>query len=330
GEPILFTSFTATGYQAIKSNFSSAVEPGIIPVDFFVFCRRFVNQHRIKLCLLMETELWPELLYQTAKNGVPIVQVNARLSDKSVQAPIYVRYLLRRCLANIGLFLTRNEQDRDNLIGLGADSEQIKIIGNLKSHSGNTENLPGLVERDYLLLASSHEDEELQFIKQRPTDRQDKLIVIAPRHPTRSRSIQKQLTDLDINFAVRSDEQVITDRTEVYLADTLGELKAFMAHAEIVIMGGSFNQTGGHNLIEPANLGCTIITGPSDSNIRQDIDALSDGIIQVADMQDCWQQIEYLLANPEYARELADKARIQVQQSDNMPERYLAEIRPYL
>ena len=329
-ESILFTSFTATGYQAIQSHFPSNIESSIIPVDFLFFCRRFIRQRKIKLCLLMETELWPELLFQTAKNHVPIIQVNARLSGKSTQAPIYIRYLLRRSLANIDLHLTRNDQDCDNLIGLGAEPDQIKIIGNLKSHFDQIENLPRLVERDYLLLASSHEGEEQLFLKQRPAGWQDKLIVVAPRHPTRSLSIQQQLTDLGINFAVRNEEQTITDETQVYLADTLGELKAFMAHSEIVIMGGSFDQTGGHNLIEPANLGCAIITGPSDSNIRQDIHTLSDGIIQVTDMPACWRQIEYLLANPEQMQKLSDKARKSMQQSDNILERYLAEIKPYL
>ncbi len=330
GELILFTSFTATGYQAIQNHFPSGIEAGIIPVDFMLFCRRFVRQQKIKLCLLMETELWPELLFQTAKNRVPIIQVNARLSNKSTQAPIYVRYLLRRGLANIVLHLTRNTQDRDNLIGLGAEADQIKIIGNLKSHFEQIEKLPRLVEREYLLLASSHENEEELFLKQRPTGWQDKLIVIAPRHPTRSLSIRQQLTDMAINFAVRSEDQPITDQTQVYLADTLGELKSLMAHAEIVIMGGSFDQTGGHNLIEPANLGCMIITGPSDSNIREDIKHLGDGIIQVTDMPTCWRQIEYLLANPEQAQKLADKTRKSIQQSDNMLDRYLAEIKPYL
>lgn len=330
GESVLFTSFTATGYQAIQSAFPSCIESSIIPVDFIYFCRRFVRLNKIKLCLLMETELWPELLFQTAKNNVPIIQVNARLSEKSTQAPIFVRYILRRSLANIDLHLTRNDQDRDNLIGLGAEPDQIKIIGNLKSHFEPIENPPRLVERDYLLLASSHEDEERLFVEQRPVDCQDKLIVIAPRHPTRSLSIQQQLTDMEVNFSVRSEEQAITDQTQVYLADTLGELKAFMAHAEIVIMGGSFNQTGGHNLVEPANLGCAIITGPSDSNIHEDIKQLGDGIIQVTSMQACWQQIEYLLANPEQMQKLADKARKSIQQSDNMLERYLSEIKPYL
>ena len=115
-ETILFTSFTATGYQAIQSNFPSGIESGLIPVDFLLFCRRFIRLHKIKLCLLMETELWPELLFQTAKDNIPIIQVNARLSEKSIQAPIYVRYLLRRSLANIDLHLTRNTQDRDNLM----------------------------------------------------------------------------------------------------------------------------------------------------------------------------------------------------------------------
>ena len=105
-----------------------------------------------------------------------------------------------------------------------------------------------------------------------------------------------------------------------------------MAHALIVIMGGSFDQSGGHNLIEPASLGCTIITGPSDANIREDIALLGDGvgIFQVRDMAECWEKIEYLLGNPNQARELGIQAQRAVSQRAGILEDYLNEIKPYL
>lgn len=325
---ILFTSFTASGLQTIRREFPDGIESGVIPIDLLPCCLIFMRRHRIKLCLLMETELWPELLYQAAKRNIPVIQVNARLSSKTTEAPIFVRYLLRRCLSNIRLHLTRNELDRQLLIGLGASSEDIKIIGNLKS-SLNAEGFhDNLVNREYILLASSHEDEEALFVEHR--QEMQPLIVIAPRHPNRSQAIQKILSDAGVKFIVRSQNQAIAPDTEVYLADTLGELKALMAHAKLVVMGGSFNQTGGHNLMEPASLGCPVITGPSDSNISQDIEQLGNSIFQVDNMSDCWEKIEYLLSNPDKANQIATQAQEITRQQSNILDNYLAEIRPYL
>ncbi len=332
GESILFTAFTPSGYKTIQRNFSDSVETGIIPIEFFWFCRRFFRQHRIKLCLLMETELWPEVLYQAARIGLPIIRVNARLSRKSVEAPIFIRYLIRRAMAYVTRHLIRNESDREALIQYDVSPQDIRIVGNLKSRIGESSATPRLIEPEYLLFASSREGEELMLLKHRPTGSDKILIVIAPRHPGRSKSIQQQLGKLGINYAVRSESQSIDTNTEVYLADTLGELKALMAHASLVIMGGSFDESGGHNLIEPATLGCPIITGPSDSNIGEDIALLGDGvgIIQVCDMDQCWEKTTQLLDNPDQAKALGAQALQAVRNQPDVLVRYLAEIKPFL
>jgi len=280
----------------------------------------------------METELWPELLYQTARKRIPIIQVNARLSDKSLKAPLFIRSQLRRTLDYLTLHLTRYDSDKTSLIALGALPEKIKIIGNLKMRPDDTIKTDRLIERPYLLLASSHANEEFEFLQQRPEAFKQHLIVIAPRHPKRADGIQQQLDQLGIKYAVRSLSQPITKFTEVYLADTLGELKQFMAHAQVVVMGGSFVQTGGHNLIEPANLGCAIITGPSDSNIRQDIELLGQerGILQVEDMASCWNKVDDLIQHPAKAEALRDNARAALLKQSNVGKAYLAEIAPYL
>ena len=329
-EAVLFTSFTAAGYQTIQREFPEGVEASVIPVDFFLTCQRFVQRHNIKLCLLMETELWPELLFQTANRNIPVIQINARLSKKSSEAAIYVRYILRRALTAIRLHLARNELDRQLLIGLGAEPEKIKVVGNLKSRIEIENTYERLIEREYLLLASSHEGEESMFLQQIPAQWQGPLIVIAPRHPGRSQAIQKELSGANLKYAVRSESQPVGPQTQIYLADTLGELKALMAHASLVIMGGSFDQTGGHNLIEPANLGCAIITGPSDSNIKTDINLLGDSIVQVKDMSSCWQQIDYWLTNSKERIASGKRAKLKMQSQVNIVDVYLKEVKTYL
>jgi 3-deoxy-D-manno-octulosonic-acid transferase len=332
GEKILFTSFTATGYQAIQHGFADSVCSGVIPFEHYWHCRGFFRRHRIKLGLVMETELWPELLYQARKQNIRLLLVNARLSHKSLHAGKLVRALLSTTLGYFERILTRDSTDRDALLSMGVSEDRIAIIGNLKSHVEATPRQPRLIERDYLILASSHKGEEQQFLQARPAELKHYLLVLAPRHPDRSAAIQTQIEVLGMNYSVRSKAQAIDQNTEVYLADTLGELKSLMTYARVVIMGGSFDTTGGHNLIEPAALGCAIITGASDSNIVEDIKMLgpNHGVLQVASMAACWQAITRLISHPEEALALGREAQSRLVQQPDIIQKYMAAIKPRL
>ncbi len=332
GESILFTSFTATGYQAIQHNFSDSVCSTVVPFDHCWHCRRFFRQHRIKLGLVMETELWPELMYQARRQDIQLLLVNARLSRKSLNAGKFVRTLLSTTLGYFAQILTRNKKDHDAFTSLGVSEDRITIVGNLKSHSEISIPQSRIIERDYVILASSHSGEEQQFLAARPGEVSDYLLVLAPRHPDRSAEIQAQIEHLGMTCSIRSEAQPVTEDTEVYLADTLGELKSLMAHARVVIMGGSFDTTGGHNLIEPANLGRAIITGPSDSNIAEDIKMLGpgQGVLQVENMAGCWAAIVELLDHPERVEELGREAQSRLAQQPDMIQQYLAAISTHL
>jgi len=332
GESVLFTSFTATGYQAILQEFADSVSSGVIPFDQCWHCRRFFSRHRIKLGLVMETELWPELLYQARRQNLPLLLVNARLSRKSLDAGGFVRGLLTTTLGYFNRILTRNNRDRDALLSLGVDADRITIIGNLKSRVVTSPQQSRLIERDYLVLASSHSGEEQRFLEARPAELADILLVLAPRHPDRSAAIQIQIERLGLRFAVRSKAQPLDSDTQVYLADTLGELKSLQAFARVVVMGGSFDKTGGHNLLEPASLGCAIITGPADANIVDDIEMLGigSGVLQVASMADCWREITRLLAQPQQAEALGREAQSRLAQQPDVVKAYMAAIDQYL
>jgi len=332
GENILFTSFTATGCRAIRQQFPAPVSSGVIPVDSYSHCRRFFRVHRIKLGLIVETELWPELLYQARRQHIELLLVNARLSAKSLRGGAFVRRVLHTTLGYFERILARNRTDRAVLLELGARPERVDVVGNLKTHRDTPPAQQRLIERDYLLLASSHGGEELQFLQSRPREFRDRLLVLAPRHPERRGEIEQQIRRLGLKCAVRSRSETIAPDTEVYLADTLGELASLMAHARLVVMGGSFNDTGGHNLIEPARLGRAIITGPSDANIAEDIEMLGrdQGVLQVEGMEQCWARIAELLRDPRRAAALGNEARDRLSAQPDVIEQYLAEIRPYL
>lgn len=332
GENVLFTSFTATGYQSIQHIFADSVCAGVIPIDNYWHCRRFFRRHKITLGLVVETELWPELLYQARKTGIPLLLINARLSPKSLDTGKFVATLLSTALGYFACILTRSSTDQDALLSMGASKNRVKLVGNLKSQAEAGPQSSRLIERDYLILASSHQDEEQQFLRARPVELKHCLLVLAPRHPDRSEAIQTQIDGLGMSYAVRSKAQEIDQNTEVYLADTLGELKSLMAHARVVIMGGSFDTTGGHNLLEPAALGCAMITGPSDSNISEDIEmlGLGSGVIQVESMAACWQAIMRLTSHPQAADALGREAQSRLAQQPDITQQYMAAIKPWL
>ena len=329
-ERILFTSFTATGHQTIQRNFCGRVVVRVIPIDFFWFCHRFFASWNLKLGIVMETELWPELLHQARRHGIALIQINARLSSKSMPGNRYIRQLLSKTIGCFDRIMTRSTADRDALLELGADPERLHVVGNLKTTGVDCGYHERLIKQDYILLASSHAGEEHDLVAAWPDMLQDRLLVIAPRHPARSQSLQAEFSALGIRFAVRSRDEPITASTQIYLADTLGEMKPLMAHASIVVMGGSFDKTGGHNLLEPASLGCTIITGPSDHGIQSDIGILGDALTRAADMAQCWERIETLLMSPESLRALGELARSRLAAQPDMIKNYLKKLEPWL
>ena len=330
GETILFTSFTATGLQTIRRRFDDTVASAVIPVDFEPLCRRFLQQHQPRLGLVMETELWPALLHQAASRRSPLLLVNARLSSKTLDTGPFTRDLLSRVLGYFDQILARSERDRERLLRLGARADDVRVLGNIKSLLDDGPAPARLIERDYLLLASSHAGEERKFLRWRENRATDALIVIAPRHPGRGDDVERDIQTARLNCARRSRGDSVDAQTDVYLADTLGELAALMAHARVVVMGGSFDDTGGHNLIEPANLGCAIVTGPSDAGIRDDIKMLGEGVLQVGDMHQCWKVLEELWDNPERAVKLGRRARERLAEQPDPVQAYLDALDPWV
>ena len=327
GKALLITSFTASGLATIEKKFGARVTATVIPIDSPGACKRFFDHFSIIQGLILETELWPELLAGAKRRNIPLVLANARLSTKSTGNPL-ARSILSEAASGLTKILCRNQPDKDHFLQLGVDSSKIEVIGNLKASTQEPVSHPAIINRPYLLLASSHDPEESEFLELRPQGQSLPLLVIAPRHPERSKSLQQLLERMRMSFAVRSLEQPVDEKTGVYLADTLGELTAFMQHATVVLMGGSFEGTGGHNLHEPARLGCTIITGPSDENIREDIDWLhpGQGIVQVSSMEQAWQEIGDLLNNSSKAEAMGSYARQRSQGKTDVLSLYIKAI----
>jgi 3-deoxy-D-manno-octulosonic-acid transferase len=330
--PVLVTTFTATGYRQARNRLPQSVLVRVLPIDFLPLSRLFFRRHRCRLGLIAETELWPETLYQARRAGTRLLQINARLSDKSLNIRPLWKPVLGRTLGCFDAHLARSEDDRLRLLALGAAAERIRVCGNLKyAAESPTEPPVALLDRRYLLFASTHDPEEVTFGRVMQALEWPLLAVIAPRHPQRGDAIRRQLEAEGWRVAQRSHGETPDQDSHIYLADTLGEMPQWMAHAELVVMGGSFAPVGGHNLLEPASLGRPVITGPSDHNIREELERLqaAGGLKQVPDSEALTRAIEEWLQQPQRAETAGRKAREALQQGRHILEDYLETIERY-
>ncbi|MFP4155570.1 MAG: 3-deoxy-D-manno-octulosonic acid transferase [Halothiobacillaceae bacterium] len=275
GRPLLVTTTTPTGAAQLARRFPSLVH-AYLPLDYPAVVRRFLAHWRPARLLVVETEIWPNLYAACAGAGLPIVILNARLSRRTMNAPGWLRALYARSLAQVAGVLTRSAHDAERFVQLGAPAGRVEVLGNLKFCA-----VPSLPvdfsppARPYLLAASTREGEEALVLDAwRRAAPDGALLVIAPRHPERRGEILRALSGL--NVALRSRGDPVGPDTEVYLADTLGELPGFMAFARLVFMGGSLVPKGGHNPLEPAALGAPVLTGPNLDNFLDEYALLDE------------------------------------------------------
>jgi 3-deoxy-D-manno-octulosonic-acid transferase len=331
----VITTNTPTGAQIVARHALRNTQHVFLPMDTATAVSRFYSRIKPRLALVMETELWPELYRQCQAHNIPLIIVNARLSHKTRNVNEWVRRLYAMALQQVSQVLCRTQIDADAYIELGAESSKVKVIGNLKF--ATLKNIQIELPRDfttrsYVLAASTHADEEWQLAKLWQADAmQSHLLVIAPRHPKRRDDILRQLQPLNLQIAVRSRCDPVTPATQVYIADTLGELVSFMQQADVVIMGGSLVQRGGQNLLEPARLGKAIIVGPHMFNFAAETALFLQrhACLQVQNADELAVALQSCLLDSSVRVELGHNAqKLMLNQSD-MAERYMSVISEY-
>lgn len=331
-QPILLTTTTISGFESAQRQIPE-IEHLFLPFDFNHAVRRFLGRVQPQQLFVMETEIWPTLFKACAQQGVSINIINGRLSHKTLSSPAWVRRLYREALGDVTAIAARSDVDREGFVSLGADPAKCKSLGNIKYAASGTNAMPEAiagVERPTVIAASTRDDEE-QIIASawQRAKTASHLLVIVPRHPERLIDILKDLASYKV--AIRSRGELPTDKTEIYLADTFGELKSFMAHSELVIMGGSFVARGGQNLIEPAAMGRAIIVGPHMENFAEETQELlkQQALIQLDELNDgkaLSEQLTNLLGDPELRSNLGERARQCVIGHADVVERYMSFI----
>jgi len=331
-QPILLTTTTISGFESAQRQIPK-IEHLFLPFDFAHAVRRFLRRIQPQQLFIMETEIWPTLFKACAQQQVGIHIINGRLSHKTLSSPRWVRRLYREALGDVSTIAARSNVDREAFISLGADPAKCKSLGNIKYAASITNERPEAIagiDRPTVVAASTRDGEELIIAGAwHNAITGNHLLVIVPRHPERLIDILKDLASYKIT--IRSRGELPTEQTEIYLADTFGELKSFMAHSELVIMGGSFVAKGGQNLIEPATMGQAIIVGPHMENFAEETAELlkQQAIIQLdgpTDAEALSQQLSSLLEDSEQRNRLGERASEFVVSHADVIEQYLAFI----
>jgi 3-deoxy-D-manno-octulosonic-acid transferase len=279
--PLVITTVTPTGTARVHQLFGDGVFHVYLPYDLPYSVGRFLKKTRPRLALIVETEIWPNLYFACRKRGIPLMIVNARLSERSLRGYKPLRALLRSALRCVNLIAAQSRTDAARYRLLGADPQRVIVTGNMKFDMpiphGAVADGASMREhwgprRPVWIAASTHEGEELavleahlQVLKRLP----DALLLLAPRHPERFRVVEHAVRSLGFSVATRSVDHVPSPTHQVCVIDAMGQLMPFFAASDVAFVGGSLVPIGGHNVLEPAALSVPVLVGPHTFNFEE-------------------------------------------------------------
>ncbi|RPD83460.1 lipid IV(A) 3-deoxy-D-manno-octulosonic acid transferase [Luteimonas sp. 100069] len=341
---LLVTTITPTGSERVRALWGQRVEHVYLPYDLSGAVRRFLRHFRPQIGLIVETELWPNLLFCCRDAGVPTMIVNARLSARSLRGYRVLRPLVGRALRTVKRVATQSADDGKRFVKLGARRETVVDTGNLKFDITPDEaKITALRDefrrhagvRPVWIAASTHPDEEAAVVdihRQLRARWPDLLLIWAPRHPERFRGAMQLAVEAGWRVATRALTTWPDSGDNVFVLDTLGELGLFFACADVAFVGGSLQDIGGHNLLEPAAVGTPVVTGPHLQNFTDIARQLERaGALRIgADADAVRAHIAALLEDPQARRAMGEAGRALVVSGRGTLARTLALIEPDL
>lgn len=275
---VTVTTTTPTGAQRVIDLLHDRVHHRYTPLDLPGIVVRTLDQIRPRLLVIVETELWPNLLGECRRRQIPVVLANGRLSERSVKGYRRLQPLVAETLAAFTWLTVQSDADAARFLALGADPARIIVTGNLKFDATLPPDLAVQAAawrlqwgdtRPVWIGASTHDGEEIRLLRVHQQLLQtypDALLILAPRHPERCNKIAGLIENIGLPYARRSREGVANPQQSVFLLDRLGELLLAYAASDIACVGGSWVPIGGHNLLEPAHLGVPVLFGPHTGN----------------------------------------------------------------
>ena len=331
---LLLTHTTPTGREASEQLYGDDVVRVYLPYDYPFAVRRFLNHFRPRVGVLLETEIWFNLIHTCHAERIPLLLLNARLSEKS--AARYARYpnLVNSGLRELSAIAAQSAADAERLTALGG--KDISVMGNLKFDIEPPPSMLELgqqlrsrfgVDRKIFLAASTREGEEallLDALKSLAVS--GLLIVMVPRHPQRFAEVEALLARRGFSFQRRSENRAVAPETQVVLGDSMGEMFAYYAACDIAFIGGSLLPFGGQNLIEACAVGKPVVIGPHTYNFMQasQLAVASGAAVRVQDTAELMQALQDLFSRPEQMAGIGHAGQVFVNANRGATERALS------
>jgi 3-deoxy-D-manno-octulosonic-acid transferase len=320
---VLITTTTPTGSARVKAVMEDAVEHVYLPYDFAPAIARFLAHFKPRMAVIMETEIWPNLFVQCANNSIPLFIVNARLSEKSARGYHKLPALVNLSLSRISRIAAQTEADAARFISIGADKSKVLVTGNIKFdlelpeqilQQGRQIRLANFPGRLVWVIASTHKGEDeifLQAYRQLKQQFPELLLVLVPRHPERFAEVKGLCIREGFKVIMRTEEKACVLDTDIYIGDTMGELKTLYAAADLAFVAGSMVPVGGHNVLEPIALDVAVMFGPYMHNFKEIERGLlaEHGGIQCQDQDMLIQKAAALLGSSEKRLALAARGK---------------------
>ncbi len=339
---ILITTMTPTGAKTVKDTYSNKVSHRYIPYDLSWAINYFLQIINPACLVIMETEIWPNLIWISKKKKIPVIIANARLSERSLARYKPFRTFINKLLNTVDKVAAQTQSDFERFKSLGMNENKLMVMGNLKfdnvlielsddKKSGQF----AITNRPVWIAASTHAGEEeivLAAHKLILQSKPESLLILAPRHPERAVSVGRLVTNNGFSIEFKSRIGLPTDSVQVFMLDTLGELSRFYACSDVAFVGGSLIEIGGHNILEPAVLGKPVVIGQYFHNFaditRQFINANAITIVKNEnELADC---VIRLLNNEGYRIKLGGKGRDVIQENAGSTSRFITVLEQFL
>ncbi|ALV94177.1 MULTISPECIES: lipid IV(A) 3-deoxy-D-manno-octulosonic acid transferase [Pantoea] len=342
--PITVTTMTPTGSERAQSAFGKDVHHVYLPYDLPGSINRFLDTVNPRLVIIMETELWPNIIRILHQRQIPLVIANARLSERSAKGYKKLGGFMRDLLQRITLIAAQNSEDADRFLSLGLKRSHLAVTGSLKFDISVTPELAAKAvtlrrqwasRRQVWIATSTHEGEETiildahrRLLQQFP----DLLLILVPRHPERFKDACDLTQKRGFSFILRSSGEIPSSETQVVIGDTMGELMMLYGIADIAFVGGSLVERGGHNPLEPAAHAIPVLMGPHIWNFKDICAKLqqAEGLITVTDVISLEKQVANLLQDDDYRRYYGRHAVEVLHQNQGALQRLLQLLEPHL
>ena len=277
---LVVTTFTYAGQQIAQKKFENVADYiTYFPFDNPIPVKRFLDKIHPDISIIAETEIWPYFAYSCKKRNIPLIMINARISDLSFKSYKRMKFFFKNVFKNYTAVYAQSNEDKEKFISVGLEQQKAEVMGNLKFDIEPSDESIDIGQEGYrmFLAGSTHKPENeiiIQTYKKLQSEFKDLKLLIAPRHLERVDEIKSLLKKYELSFGLRSEDDKFSDTKDVIILNTLGELKKMYSICDIAFIGGSFNNTGGHNPLEAAIFEKPVVSGPAIFNFKDIYDIL--------------------------------------------------------